>query len=105
MLEDEGVSDVSLVDMGGFIFFEDGDRRLALLSSDEGCLTVSEHSPRLLPPPVSSEWVLAKVKEVSRKTRISFTGVEEQVKALFCEIERRRCESPRQGNLQRRVRK
>lgn len=44
--------------------------------------------------PMLSEWVIAKVKEVSRKMGISFTSMEDHVEALFCEIERQCSISP-----------
>lgn len=44
----------------------------------------------MIPPPTVLEWVVKKTKELSRKMKVSFTGIEYMVEELFCEIERRR---------------
>lgn len=72
--------------------------------SEEGGLVITDRTCPMLSPSVSSKWVIAKVKEVSRKTSILFAGMEDQVEALFREIERRRCVSLGQESLQRRAR-
>lgn len=62
----------------------------------EECGLVSDVEPIfMLPPPLSSKWVLKKVVEVKRRLGYTFQEIEKCVEDFFWEIEGRRSQSPK----------